>query len=97
MARGRPKAQLNLSQSEREQLLRWVRRGKTAQALAIRARIVLRCADGVDNEQVARWLSVTPQTVSKWRGRFVRRRIEGLLDAPRLEHRVGLAMKRSSK
>ena len=46
MPRGRPKAQLNLSQSGREQLLRWVRRGQTAQALAIRARIVLRCADG---------------------------------------------------
>jgi class 3 adenylate cyclase len=54
MPRGRPKAELKLTHSEREQLLMWVRRGKTAQALATRARIVLSCADGRDNAQVAR-------------------------------------------
>jgi transposase len=83
MPRGRPKAELKLSHSEREQLLMWIRRGKTAQALASRARIVLSCADGRDNAQVARALRVTPQTVCKWRSRFVRHRLDGLLDVPR--------------
>lgn len=58
-------------------------RRKTAQALALRARIVLSCADGMENKAVAAKLRVTPQTVSKWRGRFVSDRLDGLLDAPR--------------
>src|SRR5207244_4737210 len=56
---------------------------KTAQALALRARIVLACADGVDNKVVAARQRVTQQTVSKWRARFVEQRLDGLLDAPR--------------
>jgi len=80
---GRPKAQLVLSDAEREQLLALTLRRKTAQALALRARIVLACAEGQDNNVVAERLRVTPQTVSKWRGRFVRDRLDGLLDAPR--------------
>ena len=51
--------------------------------MALRARIVLACADGLDNITVAERLKVTKQTVSKWRGRFVQYRREGLLDAPR--------------
>jgi transposase len=58
-------------------------RRKTAQALALRARIVLSCADGVDNKVVAARQRVTPQTVSKWRARYVEHRLDGLLDAPR--------------
>lgn len=81
--RGRPKAELTLSDDERTQLDQWARRRKTAQALAMRARIVLACADGRSNQDVAALLNVTPQTVSKWRGRFVRNRLEGLADAPR--------------
>ena len=81
--RGRPKAQLVLSESEREQLVALTLRRKTAQALALRARIVLGCADGVDNKGVAARQRVTPQTVSKWRARFVEQRLDGLLDAPR--------------
>jgi transposase len=80
---GRPKAQLVLSDAEREQLMALTLRRKTAQALALRARIVLACAEGQDNNVVAERLRVTPQTVSKWRGRFVRDRLDGLLDAPR--------------
>jgi transposase len=81
--RGRPKAQLVLSDDEREQLTALTLRRKTAQALALRARIVLACAAGVDNKIVASRQRVTPQTVSKWRARFVEHRLDGLLDAPR--------------
>ena len=80
---GRPKAELVLSQAEREQLVALTLRRKTAQALALRARIVLSCADGSDNQDVAVRQRVTKQTVSKWRARFVERRLDGLLDAPR--------------
>jgi transposase len=74
---------LVLSDAEREQLAALTLRRKTAQALALRARIVLACAEGQDNSVVAERLRVTRQTVSKWRSRFVRDRLDGLLDAPR--------------
>lgn len=83
MAAGRPKVELVLHESEREQLQVWARRGKTAQALALRSRIVLACSDGTDNSTVAVKLAVTQQTVCKWRGRFVKERLDGLRDAPR--------------
>jgi transposase len=83
MPKGRPLATLTLSTEENNQLVEWTRRRKTAQALALRARIVLACSRGKRNGEVARDLSVTAQTVSKWRGRFVTRRLEGLLDEPR--------------
>jgi transposase len=79
--RGRPKAEL--SEAEREQLQAWSRRRKTAQALALRSRIVLGCASGTSNKVVAATLGVTPQTVTKWRARFLKQRLDGLLDAPR--------------
>ena len=81
--RGRPKAELVLSDSERGALEAFARRPKTAQALALRARIVLACASGQDNQVVASELRTTQATVSKWRGRFVRDRLDGLYDAPR--------------
>ena len=81
--RGRPKARLVLNEPEREQLESWARRRKTAQALALRSRIVLGCARGDENQAVARRLSITPQTVSKWRRRFVSMRLDALVDAPR--------------
>jgi transposase len=84
MRTGRPKSDLVLESEEREQLERWARRRKTAQALAQRSRIILSCAEGHFNEEVARQERVTPQTVGKWRGRFVARRLEGLLDEPRV-------------
>jgi transposase len=84
MRTGRPKAALVLSSEQREQLEQWSRRRKTAQALAQRSRIILGCADGHPNDAVARQVRVTPQTVGKWRGRFLARGLEGLLDEPRV-------------
>jgi transposase len=80
---GRPKAELVLTAEEREQLVRWSRRGKSAQALALRSRIVLECAAGLDNKQVAAKIGVVPATVGKWRARFVELRLDGLEDDPR--------------
>lgn len=84
MRTGRPKEGLVLEGEEREQLEQWARRRKTAQALALRSRIILSCADGRSNKDVARQERVTSQTVGKWRRRFVARRLGGLLDEPRV-------------
>ncbi|HEY3140175.1 MAG TPA: IS630 family transposase [Acidimicrobiales bacterium] len=81
--RGRPKAPLILSDEERETLQRWARRPNSAQALALRCRIVLACAEGATSNEVARRVGVNQATVCKWRGRFVTRRLEGLADEPR--------------
>ena len=80
---GRPKAELVLSAEDTATLTRWTARRTTAQALALRSRIILRCATGLSNTAVARELGVTDQTVCKWRGRFVKRGTAGLLDEPR--------------
>lgn len=83
MRTGRPIAPLTLSDPDREILQRWVRRPKTAQALAQRARIILLAAQGQSNTAVAQELSLTKQTVGKWRKRFLDRGVDGLLDEPR--------------
>ncbi|MEU4295556.1 IS630 family transposase [Kribbella sp. NPDC026596] len=72
-----------LSDEERSVLAGWARRRKTAQALALRARIVLRCADGDTIAEVAQRLEITRGTVSKWRSRFQADRLDGLSDEPR--------------
>lgn len=81
--RGRPLHALTLSEQERAELERWARRPKSAQALAQRAKIVLRCADGLPNNEVADKIGISIVTVGKWRERFRRHRLQGLSDAPR--------------
>src|SRR5688500_2263495 len=83
MRTGRPKAILNVSLEQRETLEAWMRRRTTAQALALRARIVLACAEGGNNQDVAGRLSITRQTVGRWRRRFIESGLDGLLDEPR--------------
>jgi transposase len=83
MRTGRPKAPLVLSEEERQVLDSFAHRSRTAPVLARRARIVLECATGSDNKTVAKKLRLREQTVSKWRGRFVRDRLDGLQDEPR--------------
>jgi transposase len=82
-ARGTPLAELVVSDDEREILERWARRPTTAQALALRCRIVLACAEGLSNVEVADRLGVSRMTVGKWRSRFVSDRLDGLHDEPR--------------
>ncbi len=72
-----------MSEGEREQLESWARRGKSAQALAQRSRIVLAAAEGLKNTEISQRLSLDQTTVRKWRSRFARDRLDGLLDEPR--------------
>ena len=81
---GRPKAELVLDDAERARLTLWARQAKTAQFLAMRARIVLACAGGGrTNKQVAADLGLDESTVDRWRARFVERRLDGLRDEDR--------------
>jgi hypothetical protein len=77
---GRPKALLELTADEREQLSRWARRRKSSQALALRSRMVLGCAAGLSNKEVAAREGVSQPTVGKWRSRFCELRLDGLGD-----------------
>jgi transposase len=84
MARtGRPKVELSLTAEERDELTRWSRRAKSSQALALRSKIVLACAEGADNKSVAQKLRCSEATVGKWRRRFVEHRLDGLSDEQR--------------
>jgi transposase len=83
MGLGRPKIALILTDDERVRLNSLAHRARTAPHLARRARIILACAEGHDNKVVAKRLRVSQVTVCKWRGRFVRERLDGLYDEPR--------------
>ena len=80
---GRRFAPLELDEVERAELTSLASRRSTAQALALRARIVLACADGEQSKVVAARLAVDPDTVGKWRRRFTEHWVEGLWDEPR--------------
>lgn len=81
---GRPKSQLELTEIERAELVRLSRLRSGSAAIALRARILLASASGLDNLQVAEELAIAHQTVGKWRRRFVAHRLAGLYDEPRL-------------
>ncbi len=98
MARtGRPKAELILSGEERETLERWTRRATSAHALAQRSRMILECADGLDNKQVAAKLGCHHATVGKWRNRFIGMRPDGLCDEPRPGRKPAIADEKVEK
>lgn len=80
----RPMPPLVLTPDEQKTLKTWASRPKSTQRLALRAWIVLTCAEGLTNKAVAAKLRVVPLTVGKWRARFVADRLEGLLDEPRV-------------
>jgi transposase len=83
MGLGRPKVALIVTNEERVRLDSLAHRARTAPDLARRARIILACAEGQDNKVVAKRLRVAQATVCKWRGRFIRERLDGLYDEPR--------------
>lgn len=83
MRTGRPKAALQLTEAERDELQRLVRRRAVSASIALRARAILLCAEGKDNTDVAEGLGVGAHAVGKWRRRFLQRRLEALYDEPR--------------
>jgi transposase len=74
---------VELTDDERAQLVAWSRRSKSANALAMRSRIVLSAADGLGNTAIAAKLNIALSSARKWRSRFLVDRLDGLLDEPR--------------
>jgi transposase len=83
MRTGRPKQALRLTEEERERLQSMTHRARSQPLLARRARVVLACAEGLNNKTVARKLRTSLGMVGKWRSRFREARLEGLYDEPR--------------
>ena len=83
MRTGRPKQPLILTEEERNRLQSLAHRARSQPLLARRARVVLACAGGLDNQAVAKKLRCSKGMVGKWRSRFLKARLEGLYDEPR--------------
>lgn len=83
MRTGRPKQPLVLTEEEKDRLQSLAHRARSQSLLARRARVVLACAEGLDNKAVAKKLRCSPGMVGKWRARFLQARLEGLYDEPR--------------
>lgn len=83
MRTGRPKQPLTLTEEERDRLQSLAHRARSQSLLARRARVVLACAEGLDNKTVAKKLRGSTGMVGKWRSRFLQARLEGLYDEPR--------------
>jgi transposase len=83
MRTGRPKQPLLVTEEERQRLESLAHRARSQALLARRARVVLACADGLDNKAVAKKLRCSVGMVGKWRTRFLKARLEGLYDEPR--------------
>jgi transposase len=85
MARtGRPKSALVVTEDERAELVRLSKRVRTNRDLAFRARLILACADEPLNVVVARRYRCAGSTVGTWRTRFIKDRLDGLYDEPRV-------------
>lgn len=83
IAKGRPIEKLELSETEREKLILIANRPKSSQREALRARIILECANNIPNQLAAEKLGISQGTVGKWRSRFLKSRLDGLVDRPR--------------
>lgn len=83
MRTGRPKQPLIVEPADREKLTLLARRPKTAQRAAVRSKIVLRAAEGLSNQEIARQLGITGSTVGKWRERYRLQGLKGLADDSR--------------
>lgn len=83
MRTGRPKQPLTLTEEERKRLQSLAHRARNQTLLARRARVVLACGEGLDNQAVAKKLRCSLGMVGKWRNRFLKDRLEGLYDEPR--------------
>jgi hypothetical protein len=92
MRTGRPTPPLCVSEDQRRTLEEWVRRRKTAQALSLRARMILGCASGANNTQVAAEMGVKAQTVGNGGPAFWSREWTGYLTNPGRERPEGSAM-----
>src|SRR4029077_18220771 len=80
---GRPKAKLELTETQRQELERMARAGTSEKRMVFRARLILECATGADNVQVSKTLGTSQQTVTFWRGRFLREGMGGLAELAR--------------